>query len=89
MELADTVKLMQSDDFKARFCAEYQQTKIRRDKLEEMLEKYKAGTLAFQPKCSYELFYKQLVFMDGYLQALYERAEIENIPLQIYTKEAE
>lgn len=51
--LQDTISLMNSGDFKERFQAEYFQLKIRYTGLKAMLEKYKAGTLAFQPKCSY------------------------------------
>ena len=44
MELKDTIKLMNSDDYKDRFKAEYYQTKIRYDKLHQMLIKNEAGT---------------------------------------------
>lgn len=43
--LRDTIELMNSNDFKERFVAEYVQTKIRYDALHKMLVKYKAGTL--------------------------------------------
>lgn len=46
-----------------------------------MLEAYKAGTLSFTPKCSYELLYEQLIYMRAKLKVLEERAEIENISL--------
>ena len=39
MELKDTIELMQSEDYKDRFKAEYFQLKIRYDKLKAMLEK--------------------------------------------------
>lgn len=55
MELKDTVKLMLSADFKERFQAEYAQDKNRTEGLAKMLKAYKAGTLPFKPKCSYEL----------------------------------
>ncbi len=61
--LYDTAALMKSNDFKERFQAEYIQLKIRYNGLRAMLEKYKAGTLSFQPKCSYELlFYTACVY---------------------------
>lgn len=81
MELKDTVKMMTSADFKERFLAEYQQVKIRADKLAAMLKKYKEGTLPFKPSCSYELLFAQLVHMSGYLNILKERAKIEGIEL--------
>ena len=37
MELKDTVELMTSEDYKERFRAEYWQTKIRYDRLMNML----------------------------------------------------
>ena len=40
MELKDTIDLMNSDDFRDRFVAEYCQTKIRYEKLHKMLIKY-------------------------------------------------
>lgn len=81
MELKDTVKLMTSADYKERFLAEYWQTRIRYDKLFDMLVKYKNDTLPFVPKCSYEVLANQAVLMRGYLNALEERAWIEKIDL--------
>lgn len=46
-----------------------------------MLEAYKAGTLPFKPKCSYELLYEQLISMRAKLKVLEERAFVKNIPL--------
>ena len=82
-ELSETIELMQSGDYKERFKAEYWQTKIRHDKLAEMLKKYKAGTLDFEPKCPEPLLDYQLSVMGRYLFALEERAEIEGIDLNI------
>ena len=79
--LKDTIELMNSDDFKERFVAEYVQTKIRYDKLHKMLVKYKAGTLSFTPQCSYELLTEQAGFMGQYLHCLEVRAEIEGVKL--------
>lgn len=79
--LRDTIELMNSNDYKERFVAEYVQTKIRYDKLHKMLVKYKAGTLPFTPQCSYELLTEQAEFMGRYLQCLEVRAEIEDVKL--------
>lgn len=49
MELKDTIEMMNSEDYKERFKAEYYQAKIRYDKLHRMLIKYEAGTLDFKP----------------------------------------
>ena len=81
MDLKDTIEMMQSDDFKERFRAEYFQTKIRYEKLHKMLVKYEAGTLNFEPKCSIDLLAKQASFMGNYLKTLEIRAEIEGIDL--------
>lgn len=35
MKLKDTIKLMESDDYKDRFKAEYYQVKIRKEKLQK------------------------------------------------------
>ena len=81
MELKDTVELMNSNDFKERFKAEYYQLKIRIEGLRTMLDKYKNGTLNFTPNSSYELLFTQLIYMELYLDKLEERAKIENIKL--------
>lgn len=82
MELKDTIDLMQSNDFKERFLAEYQQVKIRYDKLDEMTVKYEAGTLNFTPNCSIELLKEQKSYMGNYIRCLKIRAEIEGIDLK-------
>ena len=51
MELKETVDLMNSEDYKERFKAEYLQTKIRYNKLHSMLVKWDAKTLSFTPTC--------------------------------------
>lgn len=81
MELLDTIELMSSNDYKDRFKAEYYQTKIRYDKLHEMIIKYDANTLNFEPKCSIEILKKQASYMGNYLYMLEVRAEIEGINL--------
>lgn len=79
--LIDTSLLVKSSDFKDRFKAEYYQTKIRYDKLRQMIVKYEAGTLNFEPKCNMELFKAQAKSMDNYLYTLETRAQIEGIVL--------
>ena len=81
LTLNDTVSLMNSDDYKERFKAEYLQTKIRYDKLHKMCVKYEAGTLEFNPSCSLELLKEQKSHMGQYLHCLEVRAEIENVDL--------
>ena len=81
MELKDTIKGMCSEDYKERFKAEYWQTKIRYQKLHDMIVKYEAGTLNFEPSCSLELFKSQASNMGQYLYKLEVRAQIEHIEL--------
>lgn len=81
MEIKDTIEMMNSEDFKERFKAEYYQLKIRFQKLHIMIVKYKAGTLDFEPKCSLKLLKKQEKYMLKYLMCLDRRAKIEGIEL--------
>ena len=81
MELKDTAEMMNNVDYRERFKAEYFQLKIRKEKLEVMLKKYKENTLTFIPKCSYELLHEQVVYMNQYQRILEERAKIENVDL--------
>ena len=81
MQLKDTVELMNSEDFKERFKAEYYQRLIRLDGLTGMLIKWENNMLDFEPKCSKETLVNQLIFMQGYIGILRLRAEIEEIEL--------
>lgn len=81
MELKDTIPMMQSADYKERFKAEYYQLKIRRDKLQAMLNKWDAGQLDFAPTCSREVYGFQTYVMDGYLDVLRMRARLEGVKL--------
>lgn len=82
MELKETIKLMESADYKDRFKAEYYQVKIRHDKLGEMLKKYDKNELDFKPKCSYSLLLEQYRVMREYLNLLRWRADIEEVILE-------
>lgn len=83
IELKDTIEMMCSSDYKEIFRAEYFQLKIRIKGLKNTLEKYKNGTLTFKPTCSFELLNSQLYAMKKYALVLEERAEIEEISLDI------
>ena len=89
MRLFDTYDLMCSTDYKDRFVAEYQQLRIRYDKLSEMVSKYISGKLDFEPRCSIAVLKKQLVVMEEYLEVLQRRADIEDIPLTLSVTTAE
>ena len=81
MQLKDTVEMMTSDDFKERFKAEYYQLSLRLYSLISMLYKWKNNMLDFEPKCSKETLENQVIFMQGYMDILLLRAEIEGIEL--------
>jgi len=83
MKLNETVKMMNSADYKERFKAEYLQLKIRMDGLSAMLKKYEVGTLNFIPSCSIEVLRGQLINMGAYKNSLIERAEIEDVDLEV------
>ena len=87
-DLTFTAPLMQSDDHKDRFRAEYWQTKLRYQKLHNMCVKYEADTLDFTPSCPLELLKRQKAAMGQYLNCLEIRAEIEGIKL-FYEQEKE
>jgi hypothetical protein len=81
MNLNETWEMMVSSDYKERFKAEYFQLDNRIQGLSSMLEKYKAGTLPFKPKCTQKLLQGQLTSMQMYRTHLKERAKIEDIDL--------
>lgn len=83
-ELKDTIRLMTSDDYEARFVAEYYQTLVRYRKLEEITIKYEARTLEFEPECGIELLKEQLRHMGNYIRCLRIRAEIEGIDVAAF-----
>ena len=95
-ELKDTVEDMNSDNYKNRFKAEYEQTKIRYVKLASFITRIKdakevnsdyemkrRGVVFEEPKHDYQLslLERQLNAMNEYLHILEIRATIENIPL--------
>lgn len=81
MELKETIDLMNSEDYKDRFKAEYYQTKIRYDKLHQTLVKHEAGVLDFKLTCPIAKLQEQKRYMGEYLRCLEVRAAIEGITL--------
>lgn len=85
MELKDTVEGMTSEDYKKRFVAEYQQTKIRYEKLKHFCNKIEASRIGsvFEPKhdCPLSLLREQQRAMGEYLHLLEIRAIIEDVEL--------
>jgi hypothetical protein len=89
MELKDTITLMQSDDYVERFVAEYLQLRIRKERLEELIIKYKCNELPFTPDCSVAMLEAQLAIMTGYMNILEERMRIEKIHYTMVLKAGE
>jgi hypothetical protein len=79
--LNDTVPLMQSEDYRERFKAEYLQLRIRTGKLGMMLARAEGGVLDFTPKVPLPVLQAQYNAMNLYLRLLESRAEIEEINL--------
>lgn len=85
MELKETVELMNSEDYKERFVAEYRQVKIRYEKLKNFCNKIEVETMlgkeVTKHDCPLELLREQQKYMGLYLSVLEKRALIENIVL--------
>ena len=81
MELKDTIRMMESEDYKERFKAEYYQIVIRYKKLSAMLEKWDNGTLGFNTTCPRSTYNIQVKAMTDYIAILEARAVMEGIAL--------
>lgn len=85
MELKETVELMNSEDYKERFVAEYRQVKIRYEKLKNFCNKIEVETMlgkeVTKHDCPLELLREQQKYMGLYLSILEKRALIENVEL--------
>lgn len=81
MELRDTIDMMESEDYKARFEAEYYQVAIRCHKLRAMLDKWDRGVLDFKPSCPRSTYNMQIRAMVDYMAVLEARAVMEGIEL--------
>ena len=92
MELRDTIEKMQSADYKERFIAEYQQTKIRYEKLKAFNNKIEASDVtegkikAPKHDCPAFILKAQQRAMGEYLHLLEVRAVIEGIDLSPVTQ---
>lgn len=85
MELKETVELMNSEDYKERFVAEYHQVKIRYEKLNNFCNKIEVeemlGKEVTKHDCPLELLREQQKYIGLYLSVLEKRALIENVEL--------
>lgn len=82
VNLADTAEMMNSDDYKERFQAEYAQLIIRYYKLRDMLSKWDNKSLEFKPDCPRSTYNMQIKVMEDYIAVLEARAVMENIDLE-------
>ena len=81
MELKNTIEMMNSEDYKERFKAEYYQVVIRYQKLATMLEKWDEGELSFTPTCPRSTYNMQIKAMTDYIAVLEARAVMEGVDL--------
>ena len=81
MRLNETSDMMNSDDYKKRFQAEYYQLKIRLDGLNSMLDRWDKGELNFNPICPKSLLKSQSIIMEKYVEILEARAKLEKVEL--------
>ena len=91
-DLAKTITGMLSSDYKERFKAEYQQTKIRYERLKSFNNRIEAALYTARPDCKnvempkhdcpFDLLGEQQSAMGQYLRTLEIRAVIEEIDLQ-------
>ena len=79
--LTDTVQLMNSEDYRDRFIAEYKQLVIRYKGLMNMLDKWDSGELDFKPTCPRSTYNMQIKAMTDYIVVLEARAVMEGIIL--------
>ena len=81
--LSQTVELMDSNNYKERFIAEYAQIEIRTKRLERILKSLEDKTCpkCFEPTCDIEILKSQLKTMNAYRATLIFRASIEDIEL--------
>ena len=79
MELKDTIEGMCASDYVERFRAEFNQVRIRADKLENIIKRSEDGTLEFTLACPIEVLKNQLNVMRNYMQVLKIRSLFEGI----------
>jgi hypothetical protein len=83
MELNETIEMMNSEDYKERFKAEYFQVAIRYKKLKEMTDKWDKNELNFTPTCPRSIYELQLKAMTEYITILEVRAAVEKVSLNL------
>lgn len=87
MELKNTIEYMISEDYTERFIAEYWQLKIRRDKLNNFIQRIELAQDYYDGKdepvhdCPLALLKDQLYYMDALLDIMDKRRMLEKINL--------
>ena len=82
MELKDTIELMTSPNWDDRFVAEYLQTKIRYERLHELIIKREVGKIDFDTPIPLESWKAQAKYMGLYLHELEKQAVLHGIKLR-------
>ena len=80
-KLKETIPLMESEDWKDRFKAEYVQLCVRLEKLEAVLKRYDNGEITWEFKSPVELLRMQADYMHNYKGILEQRATYEGVDL--------
>lgn len=83
MKLNETAEMMNSEDYKERFKAEYMQLVIRYRGLKSMLEKWDKSELSFSPTCPRSTYNMQITAMTDYIAVLEARAVMEDVNLDM------
>ena len=82
MKMTDTIKLMNSTDYKERFRGEYFRLVNRIESFSKMLDGYRHNSLKYTPKCTLKMLDGQMNSMIIYRTHLEESAKIEEISLE-------
>lgn len=81
IRLENTIELMKSKDWRDRFVAEYLQTKIRYDRLHELIIRREVGMLDFKTPIPLKSWQTQARHMGLYLYELEKQAILHGIAL--------
>ena len=73
--------MINSEDYRDRFVAEYKQLVIRYKGLMNMLDKWDRGELNFEPTCPRSTYNMQIKAMTDYIAVLEARAVMEEVTL--------
>lgn len=73
--------MMNSEDYKERFKAEYYQVVIRYHKLKSMLDRWDSDQLGFIPTYPRSTYNRQIAAMIDYIAVLEARAVMEGVEL--------